>query len=489
MATTVDNLITNYILNDRYTPALQRIAAQTNLTTAGIGNFSGSLGGLTASLGLSAGALTALSVGITAVLGGLTALSALSVTSAIATYRLGSAALKQAADMEQLVMTLAALRNSTDSAAEGFRFLERFATQSVFEFSDLAEAGVQIEAFGLRMERVLPLISQVGAAFGAKPEKLQQLASAFGRIASGQTGEAMQQLRSVGISNAALAAQGIKFTKGGEAQATPEEMLIALERVIQSRFGRINEMMSDTLSVSLSNIMDGINQSLTKIGNALMPIVKPLLAALKQFSQFLAAGGIDAIVQPMTRAFAAIRDLLGGPEGVLKIATWIIAIFSVLPDIVAIVAKSFKIILESVATVFGWIFKNIGIIENLLRGLTGASGFIDFGKMIAERQQELFNKFLAFSAPESATVADTGGFFRSENPLQTEYAKQTAENTKQIADELKLQRFALGGGTLGARGLSPITRQSLNNARPISGMRSFEQVIERLIDEYTRRRR
>lgn len=486
MANIVDNLITNYILNDRYTPALRRIAAQTASTAPGVAGLTGGVGSLTAALGLSATGATIFAAALAGVVAAAAGWAAVAAGSVAFTYRLGTAALKQASEMEILRATLTALRGSTDSAREGFEFLERFATQSVFEFKNLAEAGVQLEAFGLNMERILPVISQMGAAFGAKPEQLIQLAEAYGRIASGQTGEAMQQLSRVGISRRDLIAEGIAVSGTGQLLSNADQIFAAIERIALRRFGSINESMADTLAVSISNLMDGVNQTLTQIGDALMPVIKPMLNALKNFMQFMSAGGAKLLSDSLVRAFTAVSNLLGGEQGIVKIATWIVAIFSTLPDIFVQVAQVVQGILTGISRVFGWLIPALRDISRMF----GRSPLIDIIDLAVARQRQMSELFQAWQLSSSPSGSEPGGFFRSENPLETEYAKQTAENTRLIADEMKLQRLALGGGQLAAQGLSPITRRSLPAGRAaVGGVQSFEQFVQRVFDEQRRRLR
>lgn len=486
MANIVDNLITNYILNDRYTPVLRKIAAETAATTPMLSNLTGGVGSLASALGSTGPAGAAAAAAIAAVTVALVALTGAVGVATAGVYKLGSAGLKQASEMEILRATLAALRGDTDLAREGFEFLERFATRSVFEFGDLAKAGVQLEAFGLNMERILPIISQVGAAFGAKPEQLMSLAEAFGRISAGQSGEAMQQLMRVGISRSALAQEGIRVSNAGQILSDAEQVFLAIERIATKRFGGINDAMSETLAVSLSNLQDGWNQFLTQVGDALMPVIKPLLNALKDFMQFMAGGGAKLLSDSMVRAFTAVSNLLGGEQGMVKTATWIVAIFSVLPDIFVMIAKVVETILSGISSVFGWLIPALRDISRMF----GRSPLIDIIDLAVARQRQMSELFQAWQLSSSPSGSEPGGFFRSENPLETEYAKQTAENTRIMAEELKLQRLALGGGQLAAQGLSPITRRSLPAGRAaVGGVQSFEQFVQRVFDEQRRRLR
>lgn len=487
MANIVDTLVTNYVLNDRYTPALRKIAAETAAATPQLAGLTGGVGSLAAALGSAGPAGAAAAAAIAAVTAALAALTGIVGLATAGVYKLGSAGLKQASEMEILRATLVALRGDTDLAREGFEFLERFATRSVFEFGDLAKAGVQLEAFGLNMERILPIISQIGAAFGAKPEQLMSLAEAFGRISAGQSGEAMQQLMRVGISRAALAREGISITKSGQILSDAEQIFLAIERIATKRFGGINDAMSDTLAVSLSNLQDGWNQFLTQVGDALMPVIKPLLNALKDFMQFMAGGGAKPIIDSMVRAFQAVSNLIGGRDGIISIASYVVAAFSLLPDIVTAVAEAFNEILGRFSKFFGWLVDQVfGLSERL-----GRFDPYALHKELQRRQKHFAWLFdVATNMPSDSGLSAPGGFIRSENPLQTEYAKQTAENTRVIADEMRLQRFALGGGQLAARGLSPITRGQLPmSGRVALGRASLEQLIIELIDQQSRRRR
>ena len=101
--------------------------------------------------------------------------------------------------IQRLTMTYAALTGSLDSAGQKMKYLQTYAAGAIGHFDDLAKAGTLLEAAGLQMERFIPIIDTLSGVFGGTSEQVRELASAFGRVASGQMGEAMEVFRRFGI--------------------------------------------------------------------------------------------------------------------------------------------------------------------------------------------------------------------------------------------------------------------------------------------------
>ena len=203
----------------------------------------------------------------------------------------GAAALRTAADYERLTATFQALSGSSDQARAKMAWVKDFAKTSTLEFGDIAEAGTQIEASGLRMETVIPVMSKLAAAFGGGRDEVMELASAFGRLPSGQFGESMEIFRRFGISAQGLMQRGIRFDGGGQIRSSAGEVMDAVVAIVESKFGRINDLMANTMNVRLSNLKDSFNQMLGSIGEGLLPIAGRVVAVFSGVIEWVKSSG------------------------------------------------------------------------------------------------------------------------------------------------------------------------------------------------------
>lgn len=286
----------------------------------GVGGGGG--GGI--SFGGAGGAVSgALSAGMAGLGGGLAA-------GAAAMTGFTGAAIRQAGAIEQLTSTYAALGGGFENAARKMDFLKRFATTAMGEFADLAEAGTLLESSGLNLERLLPTISSLSGAFGASRENVMSLASAFGRLASGSAGEALERLREFGVTQAGLMSKGIKFSNGNQLQSSVRETFNAIEQLVREKFGNISKYASGTLSQTFSNLKDHWGQMLTAFGNQWMPFVKGLASRAGSIMSFLTdsniAGGIG-------KRFADNLSGMFGGAGLEKFAFTAVAFFEQLPSL------------------------------------------------------------------------------------------------------------------------------------------------------------
>ncbi len=243
---------------------------------------------------------------------------------------LTSAAVQQAGKIERLTATYGALSGSMGKAAQQMRFIQRFAVGALGEFDDLAEAGTLLEASGVRLERVLPIVSNIAGAFGASRENVLSLASAFGRLASGQSGEALERLREFGITRAALEQRGIRFSGGGQLLSSAREAFTAIEQISREKFGNIGKFMTSTLEQGLSNLSDRWGQLLDSMGRAWFPFLKGLIGRAGDVLGFLTDGGI---ARGIGARFAGSLQTVFGGDALERFAFTIVATLERLPEL------------------------------------------------------------------------------------------------------------------------------------------------------------
>ena len=243
---------------------------------------------------------------------------------------LTNAAVQQAGKIERLTATYGALSGSMAEAGRQMRFVQQFATGALGEFDDLAEAGALLEASGVRMTRVLPLVSNIAGAFGATRENVLSLASAFGRLASGASGEALERLREFGITRSALEQRGLRFSGGGELLSSAREAFTAIEQIAREKFGDIGRYMSATLEQGFSNLRDRWGQMLDSMGQAWFPFLKGLIGRAGDVLGFLTEGGVARGIG--ARFAGSLQSVFGG-DAFERFAFTIVATLERLPEL------------------------------------------------------------------------------------------------------------------------------------------------------------
>ena len=114
-----------------------------------------------------------------------TGLGVVAIAGAAGLGALGKTAFDSAVAFESLGARLTAITGSGKRAAEVLDTVRKVAEPSPFTFDQLATAATQLEAFGLKTEAILPRLANLGAAFGASEENLKSLVNLFGRLAAG----------------------------------------------------------------------------------------------------------------------------------------------------------------------------------------------------------------------------------------------------------------------------------------------------------------
>lgn len=201
---------------------------------------------------------------------------------------LGVASLKAAGNFEQAQIAFTSMLGSGEKATKLLKDLQTFAAKTPFEFTGLLESTRRLTAFGFAADKVIPMLTDIGdavSALGGSTDMLNRVVIALGQMqAKGKaSAQEMMQLAEAGIPAWQMLADAIgtstaKAMKLSEKGAISAKVAIeAVLRGMRERFGGMMEEQSKSLVGMWSNLIDLLNQTLTKIGMALMPAAKNLL--------------------------------------------------------------------------------------------------------------------------------------------------------------------------------------------------------------------
>ncbi len=185
------------------------------------------------------------------------------------------------ADLQQAGLTFEVLFKDADRAKAKIEELYSFAAKTPFEFAPVKDAALALETFGLNSSVYLRDAGDLAAAFGAE---ISEVARVFGRINSGDFGEAFERLRDFGISRELLEGEGLVFDKSGSYQGSVEQALAAVQNIIRTKFGGMMERQSGIFNGQMSNLADNFQ---TILNSTMAPTFDTLTGAVTELNTAL----------------------------------------------------------------------------------------------------------------------------------------------------------------------------------------------------------
>lgn len=349
----------------------------------------------------------------------------------------GAAAVKTAADWEQVRITLETLTGSAEEAARKLAYVKRLAEPSPATKMELSAAAVTLEAYKLNSERLLPIAAKLQAAFEfSRPEALMDAVRLMGMISSGRMPE-VEMLGGFGMNKKMFEARGIKFDSQGVLLSSARDVMRAFEEIVNGRYGDIIDRMKNTTAAKMATVQDKWQDAMIKVGNSLQVILLPILERVSTALGKLAeANFFDRMAKDSLRAFAKMIDglkqigmvtmlvigafhaLTGNAAGALAALAGAVAI-----DILTTKAK--RMLAELLAPNLGLTWDQISKAGSRIGGqkddLAGSGGYGEVS-----------------DSPLARIASNTG---------------RTADNTQK---QLDYTRHAFGGGELGAMGVTPV---------------------------------
>lgn len=170
------------------------------------------------------------------------------------------------ADFEQYKTSFDVVLKSADEAQKKLDYLSKFAADTPFENEPLVQASILLENANLQTEKYLTTIGNTTAAFEKFGATVPEVTKPLTKLASGQTGEALERLRDFGITTRDLMQKGIKFDKGGSVVSSIKDTMDAVIAVMDEKYGGMMEKQSKTFNGLMSTLKDNVASFGRKIG-------------------------------------------------------------------------------------------------------------------------------------------------------------------------------------------------------------------------------
>jgi len=215
--------------------------------------------------------------------------------------------------MELYRAQLTALLEGARQSGQALDYIRRMAIVTpFFGVAELAEGIRLLTAFGLNYERWMPVVASTAVATASS---IQQIANAFGMIASGATTRGLYYLKIAGIN---VRDAGIEFDKSGQAISSTQEILEKLEAYLRDRYGDLLPEIAHTWRGSIEAMRDMWYQFRWQLGLPTFEIVREKLA---QFQDWLTENQDNILAfayvlgEYPARALQRFLDFLGEVTG------------------------------------------------------------------------------------------------------------------------------------------------------------------------------
>jgi tape measure domain-containing protein len=258
--------------------------------------------------------------------------------------------LNVAMGMEQADIAFTTMLGSGEKANAFLQDLQDFASSTPFEFTELQDASRRMLAFGFSAENVLPMLTDIGDAvsgLGLGSSGVDRVTLALGQMQAKAkvSGQEMMQLTEAGIPAWGYLAEAMGLSTA-EVMKLSEQGLIPADRAIQmilagmrEDFGGMMAAQSKTAAGQISNLKDEITFLAADLGEQLLPVVKDVVAGMKDavaaFSALppnaketiLVIGGLAAVAGP---AMTALGGLASAARGLIAFLPGLKAAFSLM---------------------------------------------------------------------------------------------------------------------------------------------------------------
>lgn len=377
-------------------------------------------------------------------------------------YEAGSAA----QDLNTRLLALTGSQAKTDSLKNLFSDI---AGPSAFTYKQIAEAGTQLQAYGVNVKRSLPLIAMLGQAFGASNEQLQMYVGFIGRLKGGYLDEVLGRL---GITKADLKKQGIEFDSGGSLQSSAEKTMVAIEKIVLKKYGsifKLTQMNASTMAASLQDSFERITEQASK---AYMYGLAPIQQNMNNIASAVQNSGVaEAIGKNLTMPFLNFFDAITSNSGAVIQALSYIAAALEEPMIgLNNLLNEMRYTAIREGAIYGELAVSKDIINAYQAGEIAESAARMVGnatkpKSFSERVAEYERRMRAARGGKGRGFpgGGTDPFFGgdgSEGKIKDMAEKNSANlqrianNTKKSAELLDLRRQTIGGGPIASLGLT-----------------------------------
>ncbi len=447
MATIADVLVTKYGLDaSGYAAGASQVIGATVAMEAAMGPAVAIIAALTAGLAVAAAATVGVVKGM---------------------VDLATESSKAGAELESVKMGFQAYAASANEAEENLKRLRTVAQLPGLGFKEAIQGSTRLQAVGMDArlaERSLMAFGNALAIVGGGKDDLQGVILALSQIASkgqvsaeeiNQIAERVPQIR-MAMKEAFGTANTEILQKRG---LTPEAFIVgivgALEKLPKATGGAKN---------AFENLQDSAFVALATIGEQVNKVFGPMINTVSNFIDYLSNSGM---LDRFAETFAGIFKVDEG--GIVYVLSWVAALLEKAPLLMQVVIAMAQ---QAGSSIMKTLNGMIDAFNNLANSLPGRMmGFKPIAHLqdmpsqlvknftgidVAGRASEIADGFKSYK-PGTAPSGGSGGFTHPPDaPVvneQTSILRQIAENTSPIPD---LKRMALGGGEMGAFGVTAV---------------------------------
>lgn len=230
---------------------------------------------------------------------------------------IGSAAVKTAADFEQLKIGFTTLLGSAEKAEAVLKDLLQFAATTPFEIKGVEESAKRLLAFGVEAKDLIPTLRTLGdasSAMGGRPETFARVIDAMGkmRIEANLMSRDMNRLTADGIP-----AWDLLSKQMGVTTAELKKMVTDGAVPAKKAFDDLLAAMSGQYGGAMANQFNSLNQMISNLKD------KITILAIEVGTEFLPAA--KSMVEVLSSLVGVFSDL---PEPVKRVSVTLLTIFA-----------------------------------------------------------------------------------------------------------------------------------------------------------------
>lgn len=228
---------------------------------------------------------------------------------------MGLAAVKAAADLEQMETAFVSLTGGAKEASQMMQQLNKFAASTPFQIEAIADSARQLLASGSSVEQVQGQLQFLGDIAATSGKPIEELAAIYAKVnAKGKVElESLNQLaeRGIPIFTQLSEATGLPASELGAGAVSVEQFNSTLRAMAADGGFASGAMLrlSQTASGKFSTALDNLKQAGAAMAQSLLPIVNKMLDKFTAFAQKVAA--LSAEKKELILQIAAFAAALG----------------------------------------------------------------------------------------------------------------------------------------------------------------------------------
>ena len=255
---------------------------------------------------------------------------------------------------ENMQMRFKVLLGDTQKGKAAMAEVKEYADKTPFTLAEAGAAKGRLLSVGLNDVDYLKSAGNMAAANGMP---IEEAAGAFARLQSGASGEAMESLRRMNISQSMFEAQGIRFDTSGQPMATPTKMVEALKSISDENFGGMTDELSKKWSGLWTTMEDTVGNAARQMSNGGFTWLKDSISSLNAaLSSLIKSERLQEFGNAIGSIFGSIMGILKnfgatlGPVAYLLGVTLVKA-FAVLAGVLATAATGFRTVANAIQLV------------------------------------------------------------------------------------------------------------------------------------------